>query len=97
MAYDYDNDGEEVYSKPVRAGRRTYFFDVKATRGDDYYVTITESRRKQNDDGSAFYDKHKIFLYKEDFLKFADGLKDVQDFVRKHQPGFSEQGWDNEE
>jgi hypothetical protein len=93
MAYDYDNDGgEEVYSKPVRAGRRTYFFDVKATRGDDYYVTITESRRKQNNDGSAFYDKHKIYLYKEDFLKFADGLQDAVEYVRKHKPGFSEQG-----
>lgn len=93
MAYDYDNDGgEEVYSKPVRAGRRTYFFDVKATRGDDYYVTITESRRKQNNDGTAFYDKHKIYLYKEDFLKFADGLQDAVEYVRKHKPGFTEQG-----
>lgn len=98
MAYDFDKDGEEVYSKPVRAGRRTYFFDVKATRNDDYYVTITESRRKENNDGTAFYDKHKIYLYKEDFLKFADGLKEAVDFVRKNKPGFSEQGaeWEEE-
>ncbi len=93
MAYDYDNnDGEDVYSKPVKAGRRTYFFDVKATKGDDYFITITESRRKQNNDGSVFYNKHKIYLYKEDFLKFSGGLKEVIDYVRTHQPGFSEQG-----
>jgi hypothetical protein len=94
MAMDFDNDdrGEEVYSRPVRAGRRTYFFDVKATRNDDYYVTITESRKKQNSDGSAFYDKHKIYLYKEDFLKFAEGFKDAVDFVKKNKPGFFEQG-----
>lgn len=80
--------GEEVYSKAVRAGRRTYFFDVKATRGDDYYLTITESRKKQGKDGSFFFDKHKIYLYKEDFAKFADGLTNVIDFIKDKKPEF---------
>lgn len=80
--------GEEVYSKAVRAGRRTYFFDVKATRNDDYYLTITESRKKQTKDGTFFFDKHKIYLYKEDFIKFEDGLSDVIAFVKQHKPDF---------
>lgn len=82
--------GEEVYSKPVRAGRRTYFFDVKATRNDDYFLTITESRKKQGKDGSTFYDKHKIYLYKEDFEKFAEGFSEVVGYVKKHKPEFFE-------
>lgn len=86
---DFDG-GEEVYSKPVRAGRRTYFFDVKATRNDDYYLTITESRKKQGRDGSVYYDKHKLFLYKEDFQKFAEGLEEVVAFVKEHKPDFFE-------
>ena len=62
---EHENEGaEEVYSKPVRAGRRTYFFDVKATRNDDYFLTITESRKKQGKDGEFFFDKRKIHLYK---------------------------------
>jgi len=65
---------EDIYSQAVRAGKRTYFFDVKATRGNDYYLTITESKRKYNDDGTFRYNKHKIFLYKEDFKKFSDAL-----------------------
>ena len=68
------NDRDEIYSKPVRAGKRTYFFDVKATRNNDYYLTITESKKKLEKDGSQNYEKHKIFLYKEDFDKFAEGL-----------------------
>lgn len=71
------DDREDVYSKPVRAGKRTYFFDVKSTRGKDLYLTITESKKHTHEDGSASYEKHKIFLYKEDFEKFADGLHDV--------------------
>ena len=86
---DFDG-GEEVYSKPVRAGRRTYFFDVKATRNDDYYLTITESRKKQGKDGSIYYDKHKLFLYKEDFQKFAEGFEEVVAFVKEHKPDFFE-------
>ena len=80
--YTQERSGEDVYSKPVRAGKRTYFFDVKATKGNDYYLTITESKRRVERDGSYSYDKHKIFLYKEDFEKFADGLKEVVDYIR---------------
>ena len=80
--------GEEVYSKAVRAGRRTYFFDVKATRGDDYFLTITESRKKQGKDGTFFFDKHKIYLYKEDFAKFSDGLDEVIAYIKEHKPEF---------
>jgi len=82
--YSGERNGEDVYSKPVRAGKRTYFFDVKATKGNDYYLTITESKRRTERDGSFTYDKHKIFLYKEDFEKFADGLQEVVDYVRKN-------------
>lgn len=86
---EVDNEGgEEVFSKAVRAGRRTYFFDVKATRNDDYFLTITESRKKQANDGSFTYDKHKIYLYKEDFEKFEEGLQDVVAYVKKHKPDF---------
>jgi Protein of unknown function (DUF3276) len=79
----YDNNdkkNESVYSKRIRAGkRRTYFFDVRATRGNDYYLTITESRKRFNDDG---YDRHKVFLYKEDFNKFIKGLGEAIDYVK---------------
>src|SRR5215213_10573983 len=71
---------ESIYSKRIRAGkRRTYFFDVRATRGNDYYLTITESRKKFNADG---YDRHKIFLYKEDFNKFIKALGEAVDYVK---------------
>ena len=84
---DYDSAGdrtaEDVYSKPVRAGKRTYFFDVKSTKGNnDYYLTITESKRRTNADGSYVYDKHKIFLYKEDFEKFSEGLSEVIEYIK---------------
>ena len=65
----------------VRAGKRTYFFDVKATRKDDYYLTITESKKRLGKEGKIFYEKHKIFLYKEDFEKFAEGLKDAVTYI----------------
>lgn len=77
---------EEIFSKAVRAGKRTYFFDVKATRRNDYYLTITESKKRFNRDGKSFYEKHKVFLYKEDFEKFADGLKEVVDFIATANP-----------
>lgn len=80
----YERSGEDVYSKPVRAGKRTYFFDVKATKGNDYYLTITESKRKVEANGHFAYDKHKIFLYKEDFEKFVDGLQETIDYIRKN-------------
>ena len=72
---------EEIYTKVVRAGKRTYFFDVKATRKEDYYLTITESKKRLGKEGKIFYEKHKIFLYKEDFEKFADGLDDAVTFI----------------
>jgi len=71
----------EIYSQRVRAGKRTYFFDVKSTRSNDYYLTITESKRRYKDDG-YYYEKHKIFLYKEDFNKFVDALNITVDHVK---------------
>jgi len=75
-----DKKMESIYSKRIRAGkRRTYFFDVRATRGNDYYLTITESRKRFDDNG---YDRHKIFLYKEDFNKFIRALGEAVDYVK---------------
>ena len=81
MAYETnENKMESIYSKRIRAGkRRTYFFDVRTTRGNDYYLTITESRKRFNDNG---YDRHKIFLYKEDFNKFIKALGEAVDYVK---------------
>ena len=80
---DFENrEREEVFSKKVRAGKRTYFFDVKATRSNDYYVTITESKKRLED---GVFIKHKIFLYKEDFEKFAEGLKDTVEYIKANQ------------
>ena len=72
---------DEIHSKSLRAGRRTYFFDVRSTRAEDYYLTITESKRDFNDDGTPFYKKHKIYLYKEDFQNFKDHLNEMVDFI----------------
>ena len=72
---------EEIYSKVLRAGRRTYFFDVRATKAGDYYLTITESKKFTNDDGSFHYKKHKIYLYKEDFSEFNSILQEMTDYV----------------
>jgi len=73
---------EEVYSRVIRAGKRTYFFDVKTTRSGENYLTITESKRRfDNEQGKFFYEKHKVFLYREDFEKFQNGLSDVMNFV----------------
>ena len=81
--YSHDRSGDEIYSKPVRAGKRTYFFDVKSTKGNnDFYLTITESKRRMESDGRFSYDKHKIFLYKEDFEKFAEGLQDAVNYIK---------------
>ena len=81
VAYDNNEQKiESVYSKRIRAGkRRTYFFDVRATRSNDYFLTITESRKRFNDNG---YDRHKIFLYKEDFNKFIKALGEAVDYVK---------------
>ena len=92
---------EEIYSKVLRAGRRTYFFDVRETKASDYYLTITESKKFSNEDGTFFYKKHKIYLYKEDFSDFKEILSEVMDFIinergievisEKHQKDFNEQ------
>ncbi len=77
------NEKDELFSKAIRAGKRTYFFDVKTTKGDEKYITITESKRRfDNDQNRFFYEKHKIFLYKEDFEKIAKGLNDAINFVQ---------------
>ena len=72
---------EDIYSKVLRAGRRTYFFDVRSTRAGDYYMTITESKRDFNEDGTPYYKKHKIYLYKEDFINFKDNLEEVTNYI----------------
>lgn len=76
MGYDNKEKNDEIYSKVIKAGKRTYFFDVKATKGNDLYLTITESK-KTEENGKEVYHKHKLFLYKEDFEKFKEGLEDV--------------------
>jgi len=97
---------EEIYSQVLRAGRRTYFFDVRATKADDYYLTVTESKKFTHDDGSFHYKKHKIYLYKEDFAEFNQMLKTATDFIldekgeevisERHQKDFDKSG-DTEE
>jgi hypothetical protein len=90
MVDDFDrNDnperaGDDVFSKSVRAGKRTYFFDVKATKGNDLYLTVTESKRRVDRDGRFVFEKHKIFLYKEDFEKFSEGLNEVVTYIKEH-------------
>ena len=80
-----NRDMEEIFSKKVRAGRRTYFFDVRSTRAGDYYMTLTESKRDFNEDGTPFYKKHKIYLYKEDFANFKEALNEVSDYIIKEK------------
>ena len=99
MTVAYENNDkrmESVYSKRIRAGkRRTYFFDVRATRGNDYYITITESRKKFNENG---YDRHKIFLYKEDFNKFLKALTEAVDYVKTElMPDFDFDAYNHDE
>lgn len=95
MEENSGNERNEIYSKKVRAGKRTYFFDVKSTRSNDYYLTITESKRKQKEDG-FYYEKHKIFLYKEDFFKFRDALNEsvehiTQELLDGYEPPLKEE------
>jgi hypothetical protein len=97
VAYENnDKKMESIYSKRIRAGkRRTYFFDVRATRGNDYYLTITESRKRFNDNG---YDRHKIFLYKEDFNKFIKALTEAVDYVKTQlMPDFDFDAFNHED
>lgn len=98
---------EEIYSKVMRAGRRTYFFDVRATKAGDYYLTITESKKFTNEDGSFHYKKHKIYLYKEDFSSFAEIMKEMVDFIiaekgdevisERHQKDYKRENFDETE
>ncbi len=76
---------EDLFSNVVKAGKRTYFFDVKATRSDEYYLTITESKKRMGKDGNMFYEKHKIFVYKEDFDNFMGGLTEAVNFIKSNQ------------
>lgn len=87
---DVEEFADRILSKTVKAGRRTYFFDVRATRGNDYFLTITESRKKTDGKGFVDYDRHKIFLYKEDFEKFANGFSEAVEFIKQNKPEFFE-------
>jgi Protein of unknown function (DUF3276) len=96
---EFDNNDHQgdIFAKAVRAGKRTYFFDVRATRSNDYYLTITESKKRFNEGSDRpFFEKHKIFLYKEDFEKFSEGLKEAIEHIRLNQPAV-EQPQDNQE
>ncbi len=81
MSDNTTNGKEEIFSKVLRAGRRTYFFDVRATKANDFYLTITESKKHEGHNGEAFYKKHKIYLYKEDFERFREILDEVTDYI----------------
>lgn len=81
-----DFEREEIFSKAVRAGKRTYFFDVKSTRQNEFYLTITESKKRFSEDGKFVFEKHKIFLYKEDFEKFEEGLNEVISYIKNNSP-----------
>lgn len=83
---------DEIFSRPVRAGKRTYFFDVKTTRQGEYYLTITESKKRFDHEGGFFFEKHKIFLYREDFDKFTDGLQEAVEFIKNQQVRVPEDG-----
>ena len=100
-------DQEEIYSKVLRAGRRTYFFDVRSTKAGDYYLTITESKKFTHDDGSFHYKKHKIYLYKEDFAAFREIMEEMMDYIidekglevisERHQKDFKKEDGNPEE
>ncbi len=81
---------EEIYSVSIRAGKRTYFFDVKETRQGDFYLTITESKKIFDNDGNSHFEKHKVFLYKEDFEKFLNGYDEAVGYIKEHKPEYFE-------
>jgi hypothetical protein len=85
-----DSERDDIFSKAIRAGKRTYFFDVKSTKGNDLYLTITESKKRFHDDGKHSYIKHKLFLYKEDFEKFADGFQETLEKIKSLQEADNE-------
>ncbi|WP_419214164.1 PUR family DNA/RNA-binding protein [Maribacter sp. X9] len=100
------SEQEEIHSKVLRAGRRTYFFDVRSTKAGDYYLTITESKKFTHDDGSFHYKKHKIYLYKEDFDAFKENVEEMMDFIinekgqevisERHQKDFKKEEGESE-
>lgn len=100
MSENATTNKEEIYSKVLRAGRRTYFFDVRATKAADYYLTVTESKKHDGQNGESYYKKHKIYLYKEDFPRFREILNDVMDYIvsekgeevisERHNPDFKQ-------
>ncbi len=95
---EFDNNEQkgDIFSVPVRAGKRTYFFDVRTTRSNDYYLTITESKKRFSEGSEKpFFEKHKIFLYREDFEKFIDGLKEAIDHIKTSQPEWTERVYNN--
>ena len=81
-----NNKKNDVFSKSVRAGKRTYFFDVKSTKRNEYYLTITESKKRYDDSGNSYFEKHKIFLYQEDFDNFLEGFNEVISYIKENQP-----------
>ena len=101
MSENATHNKEEIYSRVLRAGRRTYFFDVRATKADDYYLTVTESKKHDGHNGESYYKKHKIYLYKEDFPRFREILNDVMDYIiaekgeevisERHNPDFKQE------
>jgi|TARA_B110000008_G_scaffold30780_1_gene27592 predicted RNA-binding protein len=100
MSKNLDDNHEEIFSRVLRAGRRTYFFDVRETKASDYYLTITESKKFTNEDGSFYYKKHKIYIYKEDFENFSNFLNETMAYIiekrgqevisERHQKNYSE-------
>ena len=88
---EHDDLGNLIHSKAVRAGKRTYFIDVKSTRDDDYFITITESRKRHDGDGASSFARQQLHLYKEDFDKFIDGLEEIVDFIKSRKPDYFEQ------
>ena len=95
--FDNNDSRGEIFSKAVRAGKRTYFFDVRSTRSNDYYLTITESKKRFNEGSEKpFYEKHKLFLYKEDFEKFMEGLSEAISHIKTAQPETTERHSDQE-
>ncbi len=85
MSENASPNKDEIFSKVLRAGRRTYFFDVRATQANDFYLTITESKKHENNNGDSYYKKHKIYLYKEDFERFKGIMDDVMDYIIKEK------------
>ncbi|MCX8080535.1 MAG: PUR family DNA/RNA-binding protein [Bacteroidia bacterium] len=84
MSEDNEREKQEIFSKPVKAGKRTYFFDVKCTKSGALYLTITESKKRIDHEGKFYYEKHKIFLYREDFEKFLEGFNEATEYIKEN-------------